>query len=420
MGILSSLESRAAVQAPAHPRDPVVASWFGGGSNSAAGVSVTPDSAMRNTAVYRSVALLSQTYASLPLDVYKLLPGGGISPEPDEKHPLRDVLVHRPNRWQTSFEWREMMGAHFALRGACYSEIVSSGGRAVDELVPLHPDRVRPFFAPDGTIAFEYRQPDGRARIILQHEMHWMHLLPLGGDPTKPYSPIALAREAIGLALATEEHAARLFSNGARPGGVLMMAGKLKDEEARKRLKQSWQDVQGGLRNAHKVALLEDGMKWESLGMTNEDAQFIETRNLQLSEIARIFGVPPHKIADLARSTNNNIEHQGIEWVTDTVRPGAVRWEGAMQRDLFASRRTHCAQFDLDGLMRGDSKARAEFNASALQNGYRSRNEVRVNEGYNRSDAAGMDDYTVQSNLISISDLGKAVAVAGKGAPNGT
>lgn len=417
MSILASLEQRATSQVLGPPRDPVVAAWFGGGSNSASGVNVTPDSAMRVTAVFRCVSILAQTYASLPLGVYRELDNGG--KEADRAHPLYEVLHDQPNKWQTSFEWREMMAAHFALRGACYSEIVSTGGRAVDSLVPLHPDHVKPFRTPDGRMAFEYRQQSGASRIILQSEMHWMHLLPLGGDPTKPYSPIALAREAVGLSMATEEHASRLFSNGARPGGVLKMAGRLKDDEARKRLRTSWQEVHGGLRNSNKVAVLEDGMEWQALGMTSEDAQFIETRGLQLAEIGRIFGVPAHKFGDLARSTNNNIEHQGIEFVTDTIRPGAVRWEQAMRRDLFYGKRTHCAEFDLDGLMRGDSAARAAYNASALQNGYKTRNEVRSDEGYNRSAEPLMDAFTVQSNMIGISDMGKNVAVAGKGAQNG-
>lgn len=418
MGILASLEARSGAVGPAHPRDPVVAAWFGGGANSASGMSVTPDSAMKVTAVSRCVSILAQTYASLPLSVYEMTARGGVSPDPDQSHPLYELLTFRPNKWQTSFEWREMMAAHFALRGACYSEIVSTGGQAVAALVPLHPDRVTPFLAPNGLMAFEYRPSTGPSRIILQDEMHWMHLMPLGSDPTKPMSPIAMAREAVGLSMATEEHASRLFSNGARPGGILKMAGSLKDDDARKRLRESWREVHGGVRNSNKVAVLENGLEWQSIGMTSEDAQFIETRGYQLAEIARIFGVPPHKIADLARSTNNNIEHQGIEFVTDTIRPGAQRWEQAMQRDLFVGKRTHCAYFDLNGLMRGDSAARAAFNASALQNGYKSRNEIRISEGDNPSNATGMDDYTVQSNMISISDLGKSVAAAGKAAPH--
>ena len=396
----------------AHPRDPVIADWFGG-ANSATGMSVTADSAMRVTAVYRAVSILAQTYASLPIGVYRYLDNGG--KERDRKHPLDHVLTLRPNRWQTSFEWREMMAGHFALRGRCYSEIISTGGKAVAELLPLHPDRVRPFRAPDGRLAFEYMPHDGPRRIILQHEMHFMHGLTTGSDGITPLSPIGACREAIGLALATEEHGARLFGNGTRLGGVLKMPGRLKDADARNSLLKSWKDAYSGVRNTGRTALLEDGLEWQALGMTNEDAQFLESRKLQIAEIARIFGVPLHMLSELDRSTNNNIEHQGMEYVIHTVRPGAIRREEAMERDLLSSsgQMTHCIWFDLDGLMRGDSAARASFNGSMLQNGVFSRNEVRISEGKNPVEKDGMDDYTVQTNMAMIQlldTLNKAAA----------
>ena len=185
------------------------------------------------------------------------------------------------------------------------------------------------------------------------------------------------------------------------------MAGNLKDAEAVKRLRESWNEVHGSVQNSHRVAVLENGMEWQQVGMTSEDAQFLETRNLQISEICRIFGVPPHKVGELTRSTNNNIEHQGIEWVTDTIGPQVVRWEQAMQRDLFGDRYTHSAMFDMDGLMRGDSDARSKFYASASQNGWMNRNEIRRLEGRNASTEDGMSDYTVQMNMIKIGDMGK-------------
>lgn len=408
MGIFERVERerRATMQVIGPPRDPVIAAWFGG-ANSATGLNVTPDSAMKVTAVYRAVSLLAQTYASLPLEVYR--EGDDGSKTPDRKHPLSTVLRLQPNAWQSSFEWREMMAGHFALRGACYSEIVPAGGKAVAQLMPLHPDRVRPFKAPDGGVAFAYSPPDGPTRVILRSEMHYQHLL--SADGITPISPIGMCREAVGLAAATEEHGARLFSNAARPGGLLKMPGHMKDDDKRRSFLKSWKDAFSGVRNAYKTVLLEDGMEWQQLGMTNEDAQFIDTRTLQLSEIARIFGLPPHKIYDLGRSTNNNIEHQGIEFVQDTIRPGAVRWEQAIRRDLFHDD-THVAMFDLNGLMRGDAAARAEFNSSALQNGYMSRNEVRISEGLNRSDSAGMDDYTIQLNMALMAYIEKMGAAA--------
>ena len=405
MGFLAAMsaERRSSSQHLGHPRDPVVASWFGGSNNTGSGMSVTADSAMKTTAVFRAVMLKSSMYASLPLEVYR--EDGNGSKTPDPTHPNYNLLRYRPNRWQTSYEWREMMAAHFELRGACYSEIVSSGGRGVAELVPLHPDRVRAFRAPNGEIAFDYAPLNGPSRIILQGEMHYMHLFAKDdGFQITPLSPIGVCREAVGLAMATEEHGARLFSNGTTLGGLLKMKGHLKDDDARKRFMKSWKEAYAGVRNAGKTALLEDDMDYTSLGMTSEDAQYIETRVHQLAEIARITGVPPHKLYDLARSTNNNIEHQGIEFVTDTIRPGAVRWEQAMKRDLFygADTATHCAEFDLDGLMRGDQAAMAVWRASVLQNGTNNRNEVRGVEGWNRSAAPGMDDFTVQSNMIPI------------------
>ncbi len=402
MGILARLEQRSSAGVIGPPRDPVVADWLGGGSNSATGLSVTPDSAMKVTAVFRAVNILAQTYASLPLGVYRLLDNGG--KKRDRNHPLDQVITRRPNKWQTSFEWREMMSGHFALRGRCYSEIISTGGKANAELVPLHPDRVRAFRAPDGKLAFEYTPIDGPSRIILQDEMHFMHGLATSQDGVTPLSPIGQCREAVGLAMATEEHGARLFGNGTRLGGVLKMPGHLKDDAARKGLLKSWKEAHSGLRNSGKTALLEDGLEWQALGMNNEDAQYIDTRVHQIAEIARIFGVPLHMLAELSRSTNNNIEHQGIEFVTHTIRPGAVRREEAMERDLLfgSSAITHCISFDLNGLMRGDSAARAAFYASGLAHGYKNRNEVRVAEGDNPSDAPGMNDFTVQQNMTLI------------------
>lgn len=423
MGIMSRIDEQRASAGPvSHPRDPVLAEWFGG-ARSATGLSVTADTAMRVTAVHRAVSIIAQTYASLPLGVYRQLDNGG--KERDRKHPLDAVLTHRPNRWQTSFEWREMMSGHFALRGRCYSEIVAAGGKAVAELVPLHPDRVRPFRAPDGRLAFEYSPPDGPSRVILQHEMHFMHGLTTGPDGITPLSPIGACREAIGLALATEEHGARLFANGTRLGGVLKMPGHLKDDEARKNLLKSWKEAYSGVRNAGRTALLEDGMEWHALGMTNEDAQFLESRKMQVAEIARIFGVPLHMLSELDRSTNNNIEHQGMEFVIHTVRPGAIRREEAMERDLLSAsgQLTHCIWFDLDGLMRGDSAARASFYSAMLQNGVFNRNEARISEGKNPVDAQGMNDYTVQSNmaLIQLLDaLNQATGRNPQGVNNGS
>lgn len=394
MGILKELRATSQIVGP--PRDPVIAAWFGG-NNSASGVNVTPDTAMRVTAVFRAVSILAQTYASLPLDVYREVDDG--SKSVDKTHPLYMLLRDQPNKWQTSFEWREMMAGHLALRGNAYSEIISTGGRAIDQLIPLNPDRVRPFRAPDGLIAYQYSPPDGPTRIILQSEMH--HVRGLSSDGITGLSPISLCREAIGMALATEEHGARLFSNGTRLSGVLKMTGTIKDDVRRKAFIKGFNDAYSGVGNAHKTALLEEGMDWQSLGMSSVDSQFIEARKFQIAEIARMFGVPLHKLAELDRSTNNNIEHQGIEFVQDTILPGAVRWEQAMKRDLFIGdwKRTHCAEFDLDGLMRGDSTQRAALYTNGRQWGWLSANDCRRREKENP--IADGDIYLQPSNMTA-------------------
>lgn len=405
MGIIANLESRATSGTLGPPRDPVVAAWFGGGSTSATGLSITPDKAMQSSVVWRCVNLLAQTYASLPLHVYLERDDGG--KEVDKKHPRYRLLHDRPNRWQTSFEWREMMAGHFALRNRAYSEIISSGGNAIDQLVPLHPDHVSPFRAPDGRLAFDYRPSHGPSRVILQSEMHYLHGPALSLDGITPLSPVASCREAIGLSMAAEEHSARLFGNGTMLGGLLKFPlGKtMKDDPAREKLLKSWAKAQSGLRNVGKTALLEDGLEWQQLGLSSLDAQLLESRKFQIADITRIWGIPPHMVGDLERSTNNNIEHQGIEYVTHTIRPGAVRWEQAIKRDLFGEENTHCAEFNLEGLMRGDAASRSAYYSSALQNGYKTRNEVRRLENDNPSTDEGMDSFAVQSNMTLIQFL---------------
>lgn len=402
MGIVSRLiESRATSGSLGPPRDPVIAAWFGGQANSSTGLSITPDTALKSSVVWRCVNLLAQTFASLPLHVYRELGDGG--KELDKKHPRYKLLHDRPNEWQTSFEWREMMAGHFALRNRAYSEIVSSGGSAVASLIPLHPDRVRPFRAPDGRMAFEYHPLNGLGRIILQNEMHYLHGMALGADGV-PLSPVTACREAIGLSLAAEEHSARLFGNGTRLGGVLKFpVGKtMKDDPAREKLLKSWAKAQSGLTNVGKTAILEDGLEWQELGMSSLDAQLLEARTFQISDITRIWGIPAHLVGDLSRSTFNNIEHQGIEFVTHTIRPGAIRWEQALKRDIFGYDEEHCAEFNLEGLMRGDAAARSAYYASALQNSYLTPNEVRRLENMNPSDSPGMDEYHIQSNMTLV------------------
>jgi len=333
---------------------------------------------MRASAVYACVKVLAETIASLPLIVYRRLPNGG--KERALEHPQYRLLHDQPNGWQTSFEWREMTQGHVTLRGMAYSEIIPGPRGAVEELIPLHPDRVEPKRLENGSLIYIHRPENGKERRLTQEEV--FVLRGLSSDGIKGLSPIEHARESIGLSLATEGYGARFFQNDARPGGVLESPNKL-DESAYKNLKTSWAEAYSGVANSHKPAILEQGLTWKQMGMTSEDAQFLETRKFQLSEIARIFRVPPHMIGDLERSTNNNIEHQSIEFVVHTIRPWLVRWEQAITRDLLIGAGEYFAEFLVDGLLRGDFKTRSEGYASAVTTGWMTPNEVREKENLN-------------------------------------
>lgn len=407
---LRGLALRAAVWAIGHPRDPVVAEWLGGGVATESGEFVTHDSALRVTAVYASVRLLAESLSTLPLRVMRV---NGRFRERDDRHPLAYVLRERPNPWQTPFEWTEMMASHLTLRGNAYSEIVSLRGQPISELIPLHPDRVTPFRAPDGKVAYEYRAPDGKTRVILQDEMH--HWRGQSLDGLTGLSPITIHRETVGKAMAEKNYGARFFKNNAVPRGVLEVPAGLSDE-AYARLKKDWHERQGGT-NMHSSAILEEGMKFHEIGMTHADAQYIEAQRFSINDIARIFRVPPHMIGDLERSTNNNIEHQGIEFVVFTMLPLARRVEQAMRRDLMVDswRRTHQVEYVLDGLMRGDINSRYTAYARGRQWGWYSANDIRELESLNPID--GGDVYLSPSNMVPTDKLGELPGLGGPDEP---
>ena len=300
--------------------------------------------------------------------------------------------------------WR----GRLALRGNAYARIVPADGNPVAELVPLHPDRIR--VLPQlvgGRLAYEYWPRSGPREVLLQDEVVHLRGLSISEDGLLGLSPIDCMREAIGLALAAEAYGARFYRNDARPGVVLKHPGRL-SAEAAARLKHAWDQRFEGVHNAHRTAVLEEGMAVETIGMTAEQAQFLETRKFQRIEIAAMFGVPPHKIGDLERATFSNIEHQAIEVVTDTIRPWAVAWEQALTRDLFTQemRRTHMLAFNLDGLLRGDIESRYRAYATGRQWGWLSANDVREREDMNRIDEG--DLYMAPVNMTPADKLGSS------------
>lgn len=387
-------ETRATKIEGLHPRDPALVSFFGG-EQSLAGVSVTPETALGVTALYAGVRILAETLAMLPLPVYRRLPGG--NRERDREHPLDEILNLRPNRWQTAVEFKEMLMGHLVLRGNAYAEIISTDSRLVTELIPLHPDRVMPFWAPDGLPAYRYQPRDGGERILLASEM--FHLRGLSGDGLIGYSPIQLHREAIGLAIASERHGAAIMGNDATPRGFLKTDHVLTDE-ALKTLRLRVESRHKGPERSGNFGVLEGGMDWKQIGLSAEDAQWIEGRRFQVIEMARILRLPPHLLASLDRATYTNIQHQQIEFVTYSMMPWLVRWQQAIARHLLtdASRRTHFAEFMVNALLRGDTLSRYKAYAIARQWGFASANDVLRKENENAIGEQG-DVYLSPMNM---------------------
>lgn len=369
------------------------------GGNSSSGVNVDELRSLQTSAVYACVKILAETVASLPLHLYKRGKDG--KNEWATEHPLFYCLYESPNDEMTSFEFRETMMTSLLLWGNAYARIIRKQGH-VTELWFLKPQNMV-VERDSQTHKLKYTYSDDiKNETFVYKPSQIMHIKGLSVDGVLGLSPIAQAREAVGLALATEQYGAKFFGNGARPGGVLEHPGILKDPE---KLRDSWNKVYQGTQNSHKVAVLEEGMKYHSIGIAPEDAQFLETRKYQVNEICRIFRVPPHLVGDLERATFSNIEHQSIEFVQHTIRPWLVRWEQAISRSLLdeTERTLYFAKFNVDGLLRGDYKSRMQGYAIGRQNGWLSANDIRRLEDMPPIPAEeGGDTYLVNGNMSSV------------------
>ena len=394
MGIVSAVLQGSAKQTGGHPRDPALAQFFGPIQNTASGQAVNELTVMQSSAVHTCVRVIAETLAGLPLILYKHIPDGG--KERASTTQLYRILHDQPNPWQTSYEFREMLQGHALITGAGYAEIIRNGAGRIEMLRPLHPRRVRPFRFRD-SIAYEYTEADGTSRVLFTGEIFVIRNM-MSDDGLTPISPIGAAREAIGLGMAMEDHGARLFSNDATPSGVLEHPGTL-DDKAIKRLRESWEDTHKGSKNAHTTAVLEGGLKYNTISMSNKDSQFIEARKFQIADIARVYRVPLHMVGDLEKSAFSNIEQQSLDFIMHTMRSWLVRWEQAIRRDLFVQREknTYFVEHLVDGLLRGDIKTRYEAYSKGINDGWLNRNEVRAMEGRNKVD--GLEEYLVPLNM---------------------
>jgi len=382
-------------------------SFFFGGTTS--GKPVNEHTAMQMTAVYSCVRILAEAVAGLPLHLYKYTASGG--KEKALSHPLYFLLHDEPNPEMSSFVFRETLMTHLLLWGNAYAQIIRNGKGEVIALYPLMPNRMSVDRDSSGALYYTYTRysdeaPTMNGMTVTLRPSDVLHIPGLGFDGLVGYSPIAMAKNAIGMAIACEEYGAKFFANGAAPGGVLEHPGTIKDPQ---KVRDSWNAAYQGSSNSHRVAVLEEGMKYQPIGISPEQAQFLETRKFQINEIARIFRVPPHMVGDLEKSSFSNIEQQSLEFVKYTLDPWVIRWEQAISRSLLRpdEKKLYFAKFNVDGLLRGDYVSRMNGYATARQNGWMSANDIRELENLDRiPPELGGDLYLINGNMTKLADAG--------------
>lgn len=370
------------------------------GSRSAAGVVVSEESSLRNTAVLACVRILSNSTAMLPLPVYRRLQPRGKERAPE--HPLYAVLSERANPEMTAFELRRWLMQHVLLYGNGYAEIEWSAGGQVRELWPLLSSRME-IERRQGALVYKYTLPSNK--VIELPAWRVLHLRGMSGDGVQGYSIVRqMMNEAVGLGLATQEFGARFFGNGARPGIVLEHPGVLSDK-ALAHLQASWASAHEGLSNAHRLRILEEGMKANTVSVPPEEAQFLETRKFQVTEIARAFGVPPHLIGDMERATFSNIEHQYMEFLQFSVGPWLEQIEQAIHAQLMrpAERKTYFVEHVRQAMLQADTTTRYQAYALGRQWGWLSVNDVRELENMNPVEDG--DIYLTPLNMVEAGEL---------------
>ncbi|MBR2582441.1 MAG: phage portal protein [Oscillospiraceae bacterium] len=385
--------------------------WFAGGMSDA-GQPVSPETAMQLSAVYGCVRIISEAIAELPLHLFRYLDTGSKVKAID--NPLYTLMHDEPNHEMTSFVYRETIMAHLCLWGNSYSQIIRNGRGEILEIYPLLPSQMQVVRDPkSGDLLYYYTRTNadaepGQTKTFILRADEVLHIPGLGYDGIKGYSPLALARNAIGSALASDKYAGRFFNNAATPSGVLEFPHSLKDPKA---FRDRWEGSFAGAVNAGKTPVLEEGMTYKPISISPQDAQFLETRKFNIDEIARIFRVPPHMLAELEKSSFSNIEQQSLEFVKYTLAPWVARVEQSLKKSLLTKeeKRRYFFAFNLEGLMRGDYQSRMQGYAIGIQNGFMSPNDVRELENMNKiPEENGGDQYLVNGNMVPLSMAGAA------------
>lgn len=375
------------------------------------GERVDEKSAMQIATVYACVRLLAETVAGLPLHLYRMKDDTN-SKERATDHPLYKLLYRQPNPEMTSFSFREVMMVQLLLWGNCYAQIIRDGRNGIISLYPLLPENMEIDRDEKGEIFYTYHAytdeaPGENNKDIYFRNDEIFHVPGMGFNGLVGFSPIAMMKNSLGTTLAVEKYGSSFFKNGAQPSGVLEHPGVLKNPE---KIRENWSVVYGGANNAHKVAVLEEGMQYKPISLPPEDSQFLSTRQFGVNEICRIFRVPPHMVQDLDHATFSNIEHQSIDFVVHTLTPWLVRFEQAIIKDLLLPEEQdlYFPKFNVDGLLRGDYQSRMQGYATGISNGFLSPNDCRRLENMDLIAAEkGGDDYYLNGGYVKLQDAGK-------------
>ena len=381
------------------------------------GERVDEKTAMQIATVYACVRLLAETVAGLPLHLYRYTDDTGNGKERAKDHPLYKILYRQPNPEMTSFSFWETMVLQILLWGNSYAQVIRDGKNNVLALYPLPPENVEVDRDEKGHIYYIYHAytdevPGENNKDIYFRSDEVFHVPGLSYNGLVGVSPIAMMKNSLGTTLAVEKYGSAFFKNGAQPSGVLEHPGVLKNPE---KIRENWSDVYGGANNAHKVAVLEEGMSYKAISLPPEDSQFLSTRQFGVNEICRIFRVPPHLVQDMEHATFSNIEHQSIDFVVHTLTPWLVRFEQAIIKDLLLpdEQDDYFPKFNVDGLLRGDYQSRMQGYATGISNGFLSPNDIHRLENMDLIPAEkGGDDYYLNGGYVKLEDAGKNVTAA--------
>lgn len=354
--------------------------------SSASGQTVNQASSLTYSAVWAAVRSISEGVASLPLQIFQRDKAGGRTKATD--HPLYALLHDSPNSEMGALIFRETLMGHVLTWGNGYAEIERDARGNVVGLWPLRPDVCQPVRDENGDLFYQYGNI-----IFLPDEI--LHIKGLGFDGVRGYSVIAQAKESIGLGMALENYGSAFFGNGAKPSGVISVPGKL-NAEAIGNMRKSWEEMHSSGRNSHRVAILQNGVTYQSIGIAPDDAQWVGSRSFQLQEIARWFRIPASKLGDTSGASYSSLEQDNLNFLQQTLRPWLIRWEQEISMKLIRDPGIY-AEHNQDALLRGDSAGRSAFYASALSWGWLSRNEVRALE--NLPPFEGGDAYMLPKNM---------------------